>query len=330
MDNNLDVISVGDAIVDAFLTIHDANTNCVIKEGDFCVRHGAKIIVDSCAFLLGGNACNVAVGLSKMGFKSALSAEIGDDEFSEKIIKGLIKENIDTSLLLKTKGASSSFAIGINFKGERTLFVEHIEREHNFTFNKGTKWVYLTSLGHNWEDAYKKTLDFVNENSLNLAFSPGTTQLNEINDLIKEVLKITKILFVNKEEAIKILNSNNQLESGSDDIKNLLVKLQEIGPKIVVITDGRNGSYLIDENREKMFLEMFPGEPLERTGAGDAYTSGFLGATLYGLDNSMAMKFGSANASSVVQKIGAQPGLLSRKEIEEKLSQYKEFQTKVI
>jgi ribokinase len=62
---------------------------------------------------------------------------------------------------------------------------------------------------------------------------------------------------------------------------------------------------------------MYPGEVVERTGAGDAFAAGFLAAAqrAQGLPDSML--WGSINASSVVSHIGSQAGLLKKDEMEE-------------
>lgn len=326
--NNFDIICVGDVVIDAFLSIHEASTHCRLSDCELCVRYGEKIPIDSCEFLLGGNACNVSVGLARLSYKSSLIAEIGDDEFSHKITNGLAKEAVDSIHIIHTKNAPSSFAIGINFKGERTLFVEHVTREHNFSFEGlSPKWVYLTSLGKEWEETYKKTLDFVKSNSLSIAFNPGTLQLEEVRQIIAECLKYTTVLFVNKEEAQRLLVFYGGI-SGSLDSAKMLEKLQSLGPKIVVVTDGKKGSYVVDEDHKQYCIDMFSGEPIEKTGAGDAYTSGFLSALLADQSVSEAMRWGSINSASVVQKVGAQPGLLRREEIEKVLNEHKDFQAR--
>src|SRR3989339_26181 len=130
-----DVICVGDAVMDVFLTIAEANSHYSTNGSNLCFRLGDKVPVDACNFLLGGNACNVSVGLSRMGFKSKVYIEIGDDEFAQKIINALLKEKVDISEVLQTKGDYSSFSVAINFKKERILFVEHIKREHKFSLS---------------------------------------------------------------------------------------------------------------------------------------------------------------------------------------------------
>lgn len=293
----MNVLCVGDAVIDAFLTI---------KQG-ILIKPGKKIPVDSCQFLLGGNACNVSVGLSRLEIKASLCAEIGDDEFSDKIINSLIKEGVDTSNILQTKGAMSSFAVSIQEKNDRTLFVYHIERKHDFDLtNVSAEWVYLSSMGKEWKGAYEKVLSLVKNSNIKLAFNPGTPQLADLDEIYK-VLKKTEILFVNKEEAAKVLSIKYKVLS----IEELLRGLKELGVKIVIVTDGKNGSRAIDETGKIYSLGIFPSRVVQKTGAGDAYTSGFLAATISGKDIEEAMRWGSANAAAVIQEVGAQRGLLT-------------------
>lgn len=315
----LDVLAVGDAIIDAFLSIHDADLHCHVdeKKRELCIPYGEKVLLDNCNFLLGGNACNVSVGLSRLGHKTGLCAEIGDDELSEKILHGLAKEHIDQSFLTKTPGAASSFAVGITFQGERTLFVEHVIRRHDFHLpSTPVQWVYLSSMGKEWKQAYEKTLVFVRAEKAKLAFNPGTPQITEGREGIREVLAATDILFVNKEEGERIIGAS------VPQTKILLVALQSFGPKIVVVTDGKKGSYVLDEKNRYYHIGIVDHPVVERTGAGDAYTSGFLSAVIYKRSIPEAMLWGTCNAASVVGKIGAQEGLLHRAEMEKELQSF--------
>lgn len=310
---------VGNALVDTFLQIHDANIHCRLdeKECKLCVTYGQKILVDTARFVLGGGACNVSVGLARLGFSTGLVAEIGSDEFSEKIIKLLTQEKVDTTGITKTKDTASSFSIGITFKGERTLFVRHVQRSHNFQFdNINSKWVYLGGLGKEWKKAYQQTLDFARQNNIKLAFAPGTTQIEEGAEGISEIIKKADMLFVNKEEAMKVLSSKYKVVS----IKEILEGLKSLGSKIVVITDGKNGSYVIDQDEKLYSMGVYDVPIIEKTGAGDGYASGFLGALLSNFSIEEAMRWGSYNAASVIGKIGAQAGLLSKEELEVQLN----------
>jgi len=311
MLHNFDAVCVGNAKIDTFLTLHEANTHLrLIKEtNELCLKFGEKVPVDKAEILLGGNAANVSVGTSRLGLNTAIVAEIGKDEFAQKIINALRSENVDTSNIIQTEGQQSSFSTIINYKGERTIFTEHVKRLHNFNFeNISAKWVYLTSLGEEWQDAYSKTVDFVKKTQCLLAFNPGTLQVKSGKSNLDQVLSSTDVLFVNREEAEDLLD----FEHGQKNVENLIMDLQKLGPKIVVITDGTNGSIAIDDKGEIFKKNIVEAPVIERTGAGDAYSSGFLSALLNNKSIDEAMEWGTKNSASVIGKVGATAGLLRK------------------
>jgi ribokinase len=321
MNRHYNVITVGESTIDAFMTLAHAHADAHLdhESGSLCFKFGDKIDVDRYDFTIGGNATNVAVGISRLGLKATLCTEIGDDEFSLKIRNVLANEHIERLLMTQVKGPSN-FSVIINFKGDRTIFSENVTREHNFEFTDvTTDLVYLTSLADEWCKPYHTVLEFVQKHKAKLAFNPGTRQLHEGRDIVHQVLRHTDMLFLNKEEAELMLSEKETLEHDEAYVKGLLPQLQKLGPKIVVITDGKNGSYALDANGDVSKKGVHEGEIVERTGAGDGYTAGFLAATLHGLSVPQAMEWGSWNATSVVSKIGAQAGLLTKEQMEEKV-----------
>lgn len=312
-----DVLCVGSAKIDIFLSIPEDSSYVHLnkKTNSLSVAYGQKIPAESCSLILGGNACNVAVGLSKLQMKTAVMAEIGKDEFSQKIINGLKAENVNSNYLIQNPNSPSSFSVILSFQEERTIFGQHSKREHNFSYESvSAKLIYLTSLGLEWKNAYQKTLEFVKKTATPLAFNPGTPQLNCGVENIRNILSITDILFVNKEEGEMLVSTKEK------EMQNLMLKIKQLGPKIIVITDGEGGSYAMTERNEFFFQPITPTTIVEKTGAGDAYASGFLAAVLLSLPTQTAMKWGTLNASSTMSAVGAQNGLLSKKEIEEKMN----------
>ena len=326
----LDILCVGDAKLDIFFQIPDTNPHFGLdrENNKWLISFGEKISVDKYVLDIGGNATNTAVGISRLGLGVGLMAEIGKDEFSQKILNRLKEENINTELILQTDSEKTSFSVAISYKGDRTLFTEHASRKHNFDFdNLKTKFVYLTSLGKTWEKAYEKTLEFVNTNNIKLAFNPGSLQLEKRDKTVTDILERTDYLFVNKEEAEQILygeeiNLSSDKESA---IKKLLYGINSLGVKNTIITDSNNGSYLNDEEGNMYSLGTVPSRIVEKTGAGDSYTAGFLAAILNGSSPKGAMVWGSVNAASVIEKVGAEEGLLTKSKLEEKIKELNNF-----
>src|ERR1035437_1782374 len=146
----LDILCVGDSKIDIFLQIPESNPHFGLNEAKnkLFVSLCEKIYIERYVMDIGGNATNAAVGTARLGLNVGLCAEIGEDELSQKILNKLKKENINTDLLLQTN-EDTSISVGLNYQGERTLFTEHVKRDHNFNFeNTNTKFIYLTSLGN--------------------------------------------------------------------------------------------------------------------------------------------------------------------------------------
>jgi len=319
MNRHYNVITVGESTIDAFMTLAHANTSIQLDEKNklLSFRHGEKIDVDRYDFTIGGNATNVAVGLTRLGLKATLCSETGDDEFSIKIRNCLASERIERLLVNQTHGASN-FSVIINFKGDRTIFVQDAQREHDFKLEDVTAdFIYLTSLGRDWVHPYEMVLDFVTKNkATKLAFNPGSRQLHEGKEIVRKILKKSHMVFVNKEEAEMILTDKETENDERKYVEGLMAKIQKLGPRIVVLTNGKKGSHVLDDTGKFYWHGINEGRVVERTGAGDAYTSGFLAASLYGMSVPKAMKWGVHNATSVVGQIGAQAGLLRKEEME--------------
>ena len=158
---------------------------------------------------------------------------------------------------------------------------------------------------------------------IKVAFQPGTYQIKFGKDKLAEIYKRSEIFFCNKQEAQRILKTDE------DEMKKLLIMMHETGPKITVITDGVKGAYVFDGSTslttggsDMWHMPMYPDPkpPLDRTGAGDSFSSTFTVALALGLDIPTALRWGPVNSMSVVQQIGARAGLLTREKLEEYLA----------
>ncbi len=316
-----DVVTIGDAIVDLLVSVPD-DPHITIDGKKAVIDLGAKIPVGDSSFSIGGNATHVAIGLSRLGFRVALAAELGTDEFAEKILKDLDRERVSKNLLKQTPQALSTFTVSLTLGNDRTTFVRHITREHIFSLDQmQAQWIYLTSMGEEWEEMYKKTLEFVKETGVKLAFNPGSTQLKKGVDSFMNVVKMSDVLFVNKEEAEEMLYGEVLPPEKKEQTESLLFRLQRMGPKCIVITDGENGSYAIDEESKVYMQDSFKEKITEKTGAGDAFSTGFLAGMLSGKDIQECLLWGTADAAGVISKHGGQEGLLTKEELIRKIQQ---------
>lgn len=307
-----DVVTVGNTLIDALLTLHNQHTEITLDSQTkrLSIPSGEKFLIENCTFSLGGGASRVAVGLTRLGFNTTIFSETGSDPLSQMSRQILTTHGVNTDYL-KASDNQSSFAVGLNFKGDRTLFINHVTYEHKFSFdNLQTKWVYLGSLGKEWKHVYRDVVHFVKDPNVHLAFNPGGSQFEEGRDSFIDVLEVTDVLIINKQEAQVIANHKHE-----ESIEHLLKALHSLGPKTVVITDGKQGAYCISQTGLMYHVGIYPCEIVEKTGAGDAFAAGFLSGVLDGETIQDALVFGTMNSASTIGKIGGETGLLTKKDL---------------
>jgi sugar/nucleoside kinase (ribokinase family) len=264
-------------------------------------------------FSIGGNAANNAVGVSRLGINVSIVLSVGEDDIGSQIKSHLEKEQVDTKFVVQQAGTRSNYSTIVNYGGERTIFVYHAPRTYEFPKDlPATHWVYLTSMGESFKPFYDETLAWLKENpEILLAFNPGSYQLRAGVEVMKPVLSRTYVIFVNRQEAEKITGTT---ESTSGRERELLKALSAMGPKVCVITDGGNGSFIYDGKR---FVKagVLPIDAYERTGAGDAFGSGCLAALIKGKTLEDALLWGTLNSASKIGFVGSQKGLLREEEM---------------
>jgi ribokinase len=237
---------------------------------------------------------------------------MGDDQNGKECKDVLTKEGIDTRYVKVHKGAETNYHYVLWFEDERTILVKHHEYEYKLPDIGNPRWIYLSSLGENTLEYHKQIMEYLKNNpEVKLAFQPGTFQMKMGLEALKDLYNQSDIFFCNTEEAKRILNKPDE-----SDIKNLLREMHDVGPNVVVITDGPKGAYAYD-GYEGFFMMPFPDPkpPYERTGAGDAFASTFTSAVALGRSLFDAFLWAPVNSMSVVQQIGAQKGLLTQQEI---------------
>lgn len=320
MMGKYDFLAIGDTVVDAFIRIKDASVHCDLNREncELCVRFGDKVPYESVEVVYAvGNSANAAVSASRLGLKAALMADIGKDSDGKMCLKQFKKNGVSTKFITAHRGIRTNYHYVLWFEDERTILVKHEEYKRKFNPPKVLpKWVYLSSLGAdslNYQLEIAKWIESHPE--VNLAFQPGTFQMILGPEKLGPFYKNAKIFFCNVQEAQRILKTEEK------DVKVLIRKMHELGPKIVVITDGPKGACASD-GKEVWFMPPYPDPkpPLQRTGAGDAFASTFTSAIILGKSVSEALLWAPINSMSVVQGVGAQKGLLTKPEIEEYLS----------
>lgn len=315
----LDFVALGDITTDAFIQLKDVTVEKPDEHNHeqkmLCMRFGDKIEYEDVVVVPAvGNSPNAAVSATRLGLNAALATNLGSDKFGKEDIAALEKEGVNTDYVKVHKGKKSNYHYVLRFGAERTILIKHWEYEYSLPdFETPPKWLYLSSLGENSIPFHHEIAEYLKKNKeTKLAFQPGTFQIKLGHETLKDLYEETEIFFCNKEEAQRIL------ETDEDEIKYLLHGIHDLGPKMVVITDGPKGAYASENGPGVWSMPMYPdpAPPVDRTGAGDSFSSTFTAAIALGKDIPTALSWGPINSMSVVQHIGAQAGLLTKKELE--------------
>lgn len=313
--SSFNLLSIGDANLDAFIAPSESEALCDIdtKKCLIAFSYADKIPVKNLEFAIGGNAANNSVGTKRLGINVGAVLTLGDDSTGVQIIEKLKSEEVDLTYCIQQPSTFSNFNIVITYTGERTIFTYHSPRSYEFPVQlPKVPWIYLTSMGESYRPFYNHITEWLVKNpETKLAFNPGSWQLRGGIKEIGNVMKLSHIVFVNKQEAEKL----TEYEAKDVVTKELLMALSGLGPKISVITDGSNGSYVFDGHKF-LHCEIMPMDAYERTGAGDAFGSGFLGAVIKGKTIDEALIWGTVNSASVIGYVGAQKGLLKEEDID--------------
>ena len=323
MNQQLDFVAIGDTVVDAFINLKEdeAHTTCRVDTNacEICMPFGAKIPYNFVKVIYAvGNSANACVSAARLGLKSALITNLGKDDDGEKCLKSLTAEGVDTRYILEHDGKKTNYHYVLWYASDRTILIKHEVFPYTLPLGEqGPKWLYLSSLGETSLAFHHEIASYIAAHpETKLVFQPGTFQIKLGSEELKDIYTHTEVFFCNVEEARLILKTD-ELEP-----KTLVKMMTTLGPKIVVITDGPNGAYVYD-GVDAWFMPVYPdiAPPYERTGAGDAFASTFVSALALGKTPSEAITWAPINSMSVVQKVGAQEGLLPREALEKLLAE---------
>ncbi|MBU0612127.1 carbohydrate kinase family protein [Patescibacteria group bacterium] len=315
----IDFLAIGDITTDAFIKLKDAHVHKGIdnpESSELCLRFGDKVPYESVEIVRAvGNSPNAAVAAARLGLASAALTNIGDDTNGEECLKSLINDGVNIDFAQIEKGKITNYHYVLWYGVERTILIKHTNFDYKLLELPKVDWIYLSSLADSSLPYHLEIAEYLkNHPETKLAFQPGTFQISLGKEKLKDIYKNTEAFFCNLEEAERILNIQ------SKDIKTLMKGLHDLGPKIVSISDGPNGAYASD-GKDIYFTPVYPdmAPPVDRTGAGDAFSSTFTTALALGKTIPEALAWGPINSMSVLQYVGAQKGLLSREKLEEYL-----------
>ncbi len=295
------VTTIGSALLDVFITSDAFTINDVDQAVLTRPSQGGKLVVDGFQLHTGGGGSNTAVGFARMGFAAHCISELGRDDTAYLVLEDLRRENVSTDFLIQErKEQSGGSVILVSESGERMVLVHRgaasmLDPSDVFeeVFER-SDWIHLSSLSGR-VDTVRHIFSLVQANQVRMSWNPGKSALEQIakGELDCDSLPV-QVLILNKEEWQIIAERQEQLASRI--------------PHIVVTDGSRGGVYKHQGTSTEYQAESLAA--VDETGAGDAFCVGFVSALLHNKTPQDGIEWGKRNAASVVQQLGAKPGLL--------------------
>lgn len=310
------ILAIGDIVTDAFIKLKDDEAEVTTDEHGnkkLVLPFGTKPPYDHVDIVQAvGPSPNAAVSFSRLGARSGLMAYMGDDMPGKDMLTYLGSEHVDTSTISVTEGMKSNYWYVLRYGAERTILVK--QEAYDYTWQEPEQvpdWIYLSALdGASW-NLHVQLLDYLSAHSdTKLVFQPGTFHFKWGAEKLAEIYARSYLVCMNKEEAADVTGRD------LDDLEDLFDGLHNLGPEVVVITDGPKGSYASD-GKKIISIPNYPDPkpPLDRTGAGDAFASTITTALAQGESLETALSWAPINSMNVCQHLGAQAGLLDKEAI---------------
>ncbi len=346
--------TIGSATQDIFILYEGADTlQFRTKKGPtsyMMIKQGTKIDVPKLHYATGGASTNTAVSLKRLGLEAEAFFKVGDDSPGKFILQEMAQERVNTShcIIDSSKDTALSFIlpsieknhVAFCYRGANRTITKH---ELPAAFIASLDALFLNSLSGTSKELVSKAVSLAHDREIPIAFNPGPSQLSDNLDALIPILKQVDILIVNAYEASLLMKSLLQdthlkikkrkvLCNGphlfeqfltSKDVElticDYFKEIHKLGPSIAVVTNGIEGVY-VSLKKNMYFHPSIPtSKAVTGLGAGDAFSSAFVGYLIQKKPLEEAILAGVLNATSVVEGLDAKQGLLTKKELDKKM-----------
>lgn len=304
-DGDIDVLTVGELLIDM---ISNDYTDEEFSNAGF-------------RKYFGGSPGNIVINMSKLGFKSAIVSNVGNDGFGRFITNVLQENGVDTTgVTMDDSRNTSMVVVSKSKKSPSFIAYRDADKNINITDNiislvKKTKILHFTSWPISYEPARSTTLEIIDiakGNGKIVSFDPNYRKIlwekgHDGVKFIKELLKKVDIVKPSEDDVKEIF--------GEDTYEGYIKRFLDLGVKLVMLTLGEKG-VMVSDGRELLKIPTLAKKVVDTTGAGDAFWSGFYAGLLQGRTVKEAILVGSAVSAYKLEEVGAIAKLPHIEEIE--------------
>jgi ribokinase len=263
----------------------------------------------------GGKGSNQAVAASRAGADVILVTKVGNDVFGQVALDFYKNENMDTQYVFvdKEKETGTALIMVDENVGQNEILVvsgacDNITDQETISTQQliDEASILLLQLEVNM-DAIEKVIDMAHAKGKLIVLNTAPAQ--KLPDSL-----LGKIDIVTPNEIEAGILTDMKVETEQDAEKAAQILLNK-GVKNVVITMGKNGVFVMTQDRHE-FIPSMKVKAIDTTGAGDAFNGGFVTALSEGKDIFEAARFGNIVGALSVTKLGTAPAMPYRSEID--------------
>tara|TARA_Y100001968_G_scaffold329108_1_gene377708 strand:- start:3403 stop:4416 length:1014 start_codon:yes stop_codon:yes gene_type:complete len=315
---SLDVVGIGNAIVDVLKTTDDALLKKLsLKKGSMTLIDEEKAetlysLASNGIERSGGSVANSLACISQLGGKAAFIGRVKNDNLGKTFTKEISRSGTIFRTPPSSIGPSTARClIFVTPDAQRTMCtylgasVLLETKDLNLSLVEKTKILYLE--GYLWDNSAAKNAFIA---AAEIAKNAGSKVALSLSDsfcvsrhrdsFINLVENYIDILFANEEEILSLYKTSSL---------NLAIQKLKEKCELAAITRGKDGSILISNGKEIIINPCILGEAIDTTGAGDLYAGGFLKGISKGLEPITSAKIGSICAGYIVTQLGSRSNI---------------------
>lgn len=325
-----DVLTIGTATRDVFLTSpyftvlkdpgHLKKIGFMTGEAT-CFALGGKVDVGEPIMTTGGGATNAAVTFARQGFKTGAIIALGNDENGKAVLADLAKDHVEPLMFCSKRHATAYSTLLLSKTGERTILVargasDDLQVTPALLAKARAKWAYITPGAISF-GVITRLVNYLTAKGVHIAINPSGHYVKMGMRRLQPLLKKAHVVILNREEASQLTGAAYANERG------IFRRFESLFSGLAVMTEGAGG-VLVSNGKTMYKAGTFKERVLvDRTGAGDAFGSGFVAGLMRTAPQvkpgegypasaiEQAIRLASANATSVVEHVGAKAGIIT-------------------
>ena len=317
-NKNIDLIGLGNAIVDIIVNIEDEFLEInKLRKGSMNLISSDKsqLLLENCKVIKqisGGSSANTVVCLAQLGNDVQFIGRVKNDQFGNFFSSDIKKSKTIFSTQPTNQGPSTAHSIIlITPDAQRTMCtylgasIEFEPKDIDFNIIKDSKYLYLE--GYLWDSELAKNAFLeaaknakISNTKIILSLSDSFCVERHRESFLELIDNYVDIVFCNESELLSLFKKDT-LESCSKNLSSLC--------ELVVVTLGSKGSLICNKSQTQLIKPNLTGKVIDTTGAGDIYAGGFI----HGLINNYSLKkcgqIGSICAGQIITQLGSRSNI---------------------